>query len=511
MFLFLSLARVVAGQPLDSFIGELTKVIAAKNKFADVKQQRIDRYKAQLETARAQDAQFKLLSKLAEEYKAFIYDSAFAYAQKLQALAYEQHDTVRVAFAKNKLAFVMLSAGLFKETIDSLSHQSMRGMPDSIRIDYYLIMSRLCYDLGDYDLDHYFSPKYLALGNAYIDSALQLMPVDSYQYLYSRSLRNIKNENNDQARDDLLLLLDKYTLTEHQVAMTASTLSFYYSAHNQPEEAIRLLAKASMADIRSAVKETSAISSLAGLLYQKGDVKNAYGFVQQAMDDAVFYGARQRKVQVGSILPMIASTQLANVDDQRKRWLIYSSLITLLTILVLVFAVITFLQLKKRKKAERALMESNRIKEEYIGYYFNVNSEYVSKIEQFKKSIEMKLLTKKMDDIKYTVSSINMKKEREELYTSFDQIFLKLFPDFVTVFNSYFSDENKIVLKEGQLMNTELRIFALIRMGIHDAEKIAKILDYSVNTIYNYKARTKGRSLLSGDEFDKKIMSIHAK
>ena len=122
----------------------------------------------------------------------------------------------------------------------------------------------------------------------------------------------------------------------------------------------------------------------------------------------------------------------------------------------------------------------------------------------------MKLLTKKLDDIKFIVNNINPKKEREELYHSFDKVFLKLFPDFVVIFNSYFKEEDRIVLKEGQLLNTELRIFALIRMGIHDTDKIAKILDYSINTIYNYKARVKGKSLIPNDEFEKKVMEIHA-
>jgi DNA-binding NarL/FixJ family response regulator len=80
------------------------------------------------------------------------------------------------------------------------------------------------------------------------------------------------------------------------------------------------------------------------------------------------------------------------------------------------------------------------------------------------------------------------------LYFSFDKVFLKLFPDFVTFFNSLFDERDRIVLKEGQLLNTELRIFALIRMGISDTEKIAKILNYSVNTIYAYKTRVKSKS-----------------
>jgi hypothetical protein len=132
------------------------------------------------------------------------------------------------------------------------------------------------------------------------------------------------------------------------------------------------------------------------------------------------------------------------------------------------------------------------------------------KIEAFKQAIENKLMAKKFDDIRYVVGNINLKPEREELYYSFDKVFLKLFPDFVQTFNSYFKEEDRFILKEGQLLNMELRIFALIRMGIHDTEKIAKILDYSINTIYNYKARIKSKSIIPNEEFERKIMEIKA-
>ncbi len=122
----------------------------------------------------------------------------------------------------------------------------------------------------------------------------------------------------------------------------------------------------------------------------------------------------------------------------------------------------------------------------------------------------MKLLTKKLDDLKFVVDSINIKKERDDLYHHFDMVFLKLFPDFVTVFNSFLKPEDQNHLKDGQLMNTELRIFALFRMGIHDNEKIAKILDCSVTTIYTYKTRVRCKSTLANEAFDRQIMLIRA-
>jgi len=383
-------------------------------------------------------------------------------------------------------------------------------MPDSIKVDYFFVLARAYYDLGDFDKDRYYTPIYNRLGTQYIDSARNLCARDSYTYLYLTGLKNLKNENTQEALSGLNTLLTKYKLSHHEMAVVASTLSYYYISREEFDEAIELLTRAAIADIQTATTETAAMSSLAELLYKKGDIKNAYVYIQNAMDDAIYYGARQRKVQVGSILPVIASAKVNNVEEQRKLWLIYSSIITALSVLVLVFAVIIFKQLNKRKIAERALQEANKIKEEYIGYYFNINSEYLSKIENFKKSVEMKLLTKKLEDIKFIVNNINPKKEREELYHSFDKVFLKLFPDFVVIFNSYFKEEDRIVLKEGQLLNTELRIFALIRMGIHDTDKIAKILDYSINTIYNYKARVKSKSLIPNEEFEKKVMEIHA-
>lgn len=494
----------------DSLLIKLNKTLARKQEFEKQKQERLQHYHKQLSGVTDKHERFRLLQALSDEYKSFIYDSAYRNIQKMQQLAYELNDPIKISYAKIKVSFVLLSSGMFKETLDSLKTLDVRSLPDSIRLDYYSILARTYYDLGDFLRDGIYTPQYIQRANRYVDSAHQASNPNSYQYLYLSGLRNLKNENTAAALVTLTQLMNDYELTPHQLAVTASTLSYYYISRKEYDFAIALLARAAIADLQSATKETAAMSSLAELLYQRGDLSNAYTYIQQAMDDAVYYGARQRKVQVGSVLPVIAAAQLSYVERQRSVWITYSSLVTVLVILIAAFAWIISKQLKKRKIAERALQEANKIKEEYIGYYFNGNSEYLARIEAFKKSIEMKLLTKKYDDIRLAVNNINMKREREDLYSSFDKVFLKLFPDFVTIFNSYFPEEDRIVLKEGQILNTELRIFALIRMGIHDNEKIARILDYSINTIYNYKARVKSKSLIPNEQFEKKIMEIHA-
>lgn len=209
--------------------------------------------------------------------------------------------------------------------------------------------------------------------------------------------------------------------------------------------------------------------------------------------------------------------------------ILYAVSVTLLLLLVVALVIVILKQVKKLKAAQKIITEAhikeheinrklaetneklsdaNKIKEEYIGYFFNVNSEFFDKIDRFKKSVEQKIADRKFEDIKVLIRSINLKKEKEELLKHFDQAFLNLFPNFVTAFNSMFREEDRVKLKEDELLNTDLRIFALIRMGIHDNEKIAHILQYSINTINAYKTRIKNKSLVPNEEFEKRIMEI---
>src|SRR6202012_5742801 len=279
-----------------------------------------------------------------------------------------------------------------------------------------------------------------------------------------------------------------------------------------------------MADVQSLTKEAAAMTNLAQLLYKNGDVKNAYVYIKQSMADAMFYGARQRKLQVGAILPIIASDRITNEESQKQRLLLFASVLFVLICVVIVFAFIIYKQLRKIRIADKIILETNhnleqniielgeanKIKEEYIGYYFNLISEYINKLDKFKRSVDNKLITKRYDDIGVLVNNINLPKEREELFVNFDKAFLKIFPNFVNSFNALFCEENQVKLLPNQLLNTDLRIFALIRLGIHDTEKISHILEYSVNTIYNYKARIKSKSLVHNDEFENAIMAIKA-
>lgn len=538
---FLSLAALIiafcahAQHNTDSLINELNEILRRKDEFVQARLKRIQNYKSRIPNA---PEPFYIYNKLYHEYKTFNYDSAFTYSRKLQTEAYRQNDPVKIAYARVKLGFVLLSSGMFNEALDSLASIRVKGLPDSVKIEYYSVLARTYYDLIDFNKDQYYESRYRERGNIYVDSALRLSQPGTVNQLLLQGLKDLKTLKWDVARDVFEKLIANENLTDAQLGIAASTLGYIYLREGNREKVKWYLSLAAIADIRSSTKETLAMLNLAEVLYKEGNVKLAYSYVKQAMEDANYYGARHRKVQVASIFPLIEGDELSTVERQRRTLFLYSIAVTLLTILTILFAVIIFKQFKKLQSAKAAiseansnllevntklnevnhqvmemnqkLVEANKIKEEYIGYYFNINTEYLEKIEAFRRSIDNKLMQKKFDDIRMVISNINIKKEREELYFSFDKVFLKLFPDFVTTFNSLFREEDRIVLKDGQLLNTELRIFALIRMGIHDTEKIAKILDYSINTIYNYKARVKNKSLIPNEEFEKRIMEIQA-
>jgi hypothetical protein len=506
----------------DSLIRVLIRAVGQRESAVNQRAERINELRQKLKASPSNVDFFHLYNQLFQENRKFIYDSAFKYATLMIRTAHRQKDPERIGYARAQLGYILVSSGFFKEAFDTLLQVRVKFLPDSAKAEFYALVARGYYDLGQFDDDFFYKSYYTDLGNIYTDSARALSVPGSYYDLYLSRIKNIKTENFREALKDSEALRRLFTLSYESQAVNFYDLSHAHLALGEVELAIEFLVRSAYADLKSATKETAAMHALARVLYERGEIEPAYIFIQQAREDALHYGARQRQVEIASILPLIATAKLNSVDAQRKKWLSYSTALTVLIVLVVAFLFIIFRQLRKLKTAEqiisaanlellqtnRNLSEANQIKEEYIGYYFNINAEYLNKIEAFKKAVDQKVTSRKFDDLRYIVDNINLKREREELSYSFDRVFLNLFPDFVSSFNTLFKPEDQIVLKEGQLLNTELRIFALIRMGITDPEKVARILGYSVNTIYAYKNRIKSKSIVPNEEFEARIMQI---
>jgi tetratricopeptide (TPR) repeat protein len=481
-------------------------------------------------------SQYQFYQQLYEEYKIFNFDTAYVYAGKMHDIAMSLGDPPKIIEAKIKLLFVLVSAGMYKEAYELINQINVAAQADSVKANYFFLKARFYFDLADYVNDEFHKPAYNRNGNDNLDSALLFYPPNSFESIYYSGLKNLKNDRFSEASANFQTLLNGPGLTYHQIALVSSTLSHIFLRQGERNTAIDYQIRAAINDIKSSTKETFAILNLAQLLFEEGNFKNASFYIEKAIDDATFYGARQRKVQVSTIMPIIQSSRINFIEGQRRLWIIYGSVVSGILILLIFLIVVIYRQNRKLENARKVisvahgklsevnsklhevnlelhdvnsrLSEANKIKEEYIGYFFRINSGTLQKIERLKSSIEQKLRDRRLDDIRVVVGNINIHNEKQELLKSFDKAFLKIFPHFVEEFNSLFEEEDQVKLSDDELLTTDLRIYALIRLGIKDNEKIAEILEYSVKSIYAYKTKMRNRSKLHKEDFDKRIMSI---
>jgi hypothetical protein len=515
-----------ATKKTDSLLTVLKNELSKKKTYDDEKELRIKNLKSKLEATPKTnfDAQYNICNKLYEEYKVYQFDSAYVYTQKLLNISKATNNLPRQYDSRIKLGFILLSSGMFKETFDCLNQIDTHLLSDESKLEYYSIKSRAYSDLGDYNSDKTYSTFDQAEAIKYIDSAITLAKPGSFDQFYHLGNKQVVAGLLKQPSPYYINLLNHYNLTDHQRAMVATGLSFFYQGPYQTESRTNLMIIGAIYDIRSSTKETLAIFKLSEQLYLDGNLNDAYTFIQQAMDDAQYYGARLRKIEIGAVLPVVSARLNIKTEKEKDRFLIYFLSIAAVALVITLISIIVFIQLKRLKAKETIIEDKNvqlerindklnedaRIKEEYIGYFFNIISGYILKLEKLKRNVERKITIKKYDDILLSINEINIKKERENLFYTFDHIFLKIFPNFIDAFNSLLKTEDQIWPKDNEVLNTDLRIFALMRLGINDNETIANILEYSVNTIYVYKMRLKAKALVHSDQFDHKIMAIKA-
>ncbi len=511
---------------VDSIMAVLKKELANRKFYDDKKELRIRQLKDKLAASSPANYnyQYDICSQLYEEYKVYQFDSAYVFTQKLLSLAFQNNNLTRVYETKIKLAFILLSAGMFKETFECLNQINTHVLSNEAKLDYYSTKSRAYADLAEYNGDKAYAVYDQSEAIKYVDSAIMFSPPGSFEKLYFEGNKQVIAGQLQIPSPEYVDLLLHFHMTEHRRAMIATGLSAFYTGPYQESDRIFLMADGAINDIRSSTKETTAIFKLGWELYLGGDIANAYTFISQAMDDAQFYGARLRKVKIGAVLPIVSAQKNIITEKDKDRFLAYFVSITVVAIIISSILFIVFYQFRRLKAKEKIIEEKNiqlekingklsedtHIKEEYIGYFFNLISGYILKLEKLKRSVERKITTKKYDDVLVSVNEINIKKERETLFYTFDHVFLKIFPNFISSFNALFREEDQIWPKDHEVLNTDLRIFALMRLGITDNETIANILEYSVNTIYVYKMRIKAKALVPSEQFDHRIMDIKA-
>lgn len=529
----------------DSLLQALDRTLANRPTYDKQRLDRLTALKAELYSGKADDdASFDLTFLICNEYQAFKYDSAFVYGVKLGKIARTLRNPTKVQTARTKLAFILRSAGLYKDALDTLRAIDRRLLTARSKAEFYKTYSVVYAELADYDQDSYYKPFYNAKAYAFADTSGRYGAPDAYHSL-SQQLFKAKLRNDLKQGEAVYRQLRRLSLSAHELAISTSDLAKLYESVGRRDLALRYMTLAAINDIRSATKEGIALFTVSDYCYQRNDMQRAYRYIGEARQAAIFYKARQRLEQMSPISSVIDGQKLTLVDQQRRQAGMYALAIGILASLLLGTAFVIYFQLRrlqstgrllastnqelheknsklqllntkqqelnqKLQELNQGLNEANHLKEEYIGYYFNNTSRYIDKLEVLQKKLNTLLTTKQVAAAQQLVKDIDIKSERNALFKGFDTAFIHLFPNFVAEFNALFTEADRIHLADNYLLTTELRIFALIRLGINDNEQISRILGYSIHTVYAYKTRVKNRSFLPNEAFEARVLAIQA-
>ncbi|MBS2099337.1 DUF6377 domain-containing protein [Carboxylicivirga linearis] len=508
---------------IDSLFQLLDNAIERKPIFIKERIQTIDSLKLQLNHTETTEDIYHFSQKLYDEYKTFQYDSAYHYAMAIYRQSKSLKDTYWYNQSCLDLAFIMTSSGLYTDSYRFIEDIITDSLTNKQRLLYYNYCSRYFHDLTLFNGRNLFSDEYWYKSRDYLDSLITLSEQLNQPDYIHRGQLELYDGNIERAKNQYLRFIENQNSYSQDYSITTSTLSFIYSVSDNPELQKQYAIMAAISDIHCAITENASFHKLALILYDEGDTERAYQLIKLSLDDANYYNARLRRVEIAKSLPIIEKAFHDKLNREKRRLAIALAAISFLALLILFAAFYILKQLKELRQnrmviqltndqlnqLNRDLLESNKIKEEYIGHFLNLCSQYIDKIEQFQQLVQRKIKVGQIDSLlAMTKSKKLINEEMQELLMSFDRIFLKLFPDFKDEFNALFEPENQFSLKKDELLNTELRIFALIRLGVHDSSKIAQFLRYSVNTVYTYRTKVKNRAKIDRDKFENEIMKI---
>lgn len=521
----------------DSLLLKLDQAIKERPIYMEQKELKLVELKRQLHRQIPDEERFAILGTLLDEYRSFNTDSALHMAEEREQIAIRLGNREYIDNARMNKADVLGMTGMYKEVMDLMRNIHIDRLPVDIHPYYYHIYRTVYGLMADYAVTAYEKKLYTELTDKYRDSLL-LVNKDNLliHTLIQSDQYNVRNEYDKAIRllTDYLALQKDY---EHDVAICAYTLSESYRLKGDKEKEKEYLIVSAMADMKTAVREYISLRKLAVLLYQEGDIERAYSYVKICMEDAAACNARLRKLEILEIFPIIndAYQQKTEKQQEQMKWALVS--ISLLSLFLLLAIFYVYKQMKKVAAARREVIDANKrlkelndelhlsnaqlkeanhsiaensyLKEEYIGRYMDQCSVYLEKMDNYRRSLGEIAATGNVEELyKNIKSSKFIEGELKEFYTNFDNTFLQLFPTFVEDFNALLADDEQISLKAGERMNTELRIFALIRLGITDSVKIAQFLRYSVTTIYNYRTKVRNKAAGDRDLLEQEVMTI---
>lgn len=530
----------ISGQELDSLIMQLENTMAERNIYDKKKESKLENLKSLLLAENlSSNEKYLINNQLIKEYEVYILDSALHYATKNLDLSEELEEKDVKNQAKLIAAKLLTSTGRYFEAADIQNEINPKELSIELLKDYYDIYRKIYSELSFSALIESKRNKFWWLHKAYKDSLLAILEPETEQHLMILE-KDFRDERKlEKGKEINTKRLEMATLGSRTYSLVTFERSILYELSKELPQEKKFLILSAISDIKASVKDNASLTRLALLLYKEGEISRAHDYINFSFEDAKFYNSRLRFVAISSIFPLITEAYEKESEEQKNKLQTYGIITSILATVLLVSLIFIYKQLKKlartrnelqksnkqQKKLNKSLQkannklndlivelsETNHVKEQYIGNFLKICSNYIDKLDAYRKMVNKHIANRKVAELyDRTKSRQLIEMELNEFYENFDVTFLKIYPDFVDDFNKMLVEDDRIVLKKGERLNTELRIFALIRLGIKDSSKIAKLLRYSVNTIYNYRAKVKNSALGDRDQFEENIMKIGA-
>ena len=512
---------------------DLDKVVANQQIYTNARLSMLDSLKSDLRKADELHKKYAIEKELFAGYQSFVVDSALLYAQKKLSLAQRLNDAEELSYSYLDVASMLIKGGNYKEANEVLQRLNVRNASSNLRNYYYTVNQDLYTTLQTVSLTANERKLYNEKSSLYKDSILSLKLDPSVWVVTNRMM------DKHRYKDALQILLKEYptlNVDDRRMAYVAYSISDIYRLMGNREKEKQYLIVSAIADIKSAVKEYISLRRLATLLYEDGDIERSYLYMKRALEDAIYCNARLRVIEVSDIMPIINKAYEDKTQREKHVTLLALVSISVLSLMLIGLVFLLRRQMKKLSITQRALRDKNaelyklndvlsktndalsesndslseasRIKDMYIAQFMTECSTYIDKMELYRKQLRKVATTgSKAELLDILKSPTFIEKEVDAFFATFDATFLSLFPNFVHDFNQLLLPESQVVNKKDKRLNTELRICALIRLGISDNERLAAFLRCSKATIYSYRSRTRLKSL-QPDLFEEQLMNL---
>ena len=525
----------------DSLLVKLNQMIEQRPSYMQRKEEALETLRQSLRKLSAGNVEgrMNLYEALWQENRSYNTDSSLFYATALSQLAQQAGNEEQKQNALLHRATALMTIGMFKEADEIIKPLREGGVLPGQRSQFFHLGRSLFGLMADYAVTSQEKAAYASLTDDFRDSLLTIYEAGSNMYRMIYADKLTAHGKYAEALRELLPFTPtgdgRFDAGYHY------TIAEAYYHMGRIEEARHYYTLAAISDMQSDTREYIALRKLAVILFQSGDIDRAYDYLTLCMADAKACNARLRILEILDTFPVVNEAYLEKKQQQQR---VITGILIAISLLVvsLIFAIFSVLKQKKAlqqaqtdlahansqlnevnrtlveynqemKRQNQLITETSYLKEAYITQYMDQCSSYLEKMESFRKRLRQLLSAGKTKEIQQALTSYNQEVETElvEFYDSFDTTFINLFPTFVEDFNALLREDEQVQLKPGQKLNTELRVFALIRLGITDSTKIAHFLRYSVTTIYNYRTRMRNRARGDRDELEKQVMEIGKK